>query len=440
MRRGRCARRAMLGAVAAGALLGAARGYEIDLIAGETGRGDDEYKVVTTAGLEIVIGPKDGNEYDIASAVPSPNNNNLAVGIAVVGGKNDDALAIIPSNCPGGITLDASTGNIACYGVARGPEDESVEVTAGVIAVTGGVNVFADSSDDTGSGAFDWTNGCAGDIDVKITGEIVCFDVTDNVFVTNTDPGANRIFTVSGKDSEGEDVDVDVDADCPGGITIPTTGPVVCYDVARGNALVTNTAVGDDSGSIVVTEQTSQEKTTIAGGTIDTSATITVTGCDALASEGTNYKIELDTGDGAFTETVTVSDVNGVPASRTTTVTAPDANDDEKIEDITVTVTEETANPNTPYFPGTDTTVTQTQTVTVRDDIGDITSKTETVVDTTELTESGTTTVTEYNIDYSTDEAGILGFIKEIKTEEDESVTTTFFLTGDDSLPNPNDE
>merc|ERR1719335_81810 len=528
MRRGRCARRAMLGAVAAGALLGAARGYEIDLIAGETGRGDDEYKVVTTAGLEIVIGPKDGNEYDIASAVPSPNNNNLAVGIAVVGGKNDDALAIIPSNCPGGITLDASTGNIACYGVARGPEDESVEVTAGVIAVTGGVNVFADSSDDTGSGAFDWTNGCAGDIDVKITGEIVCFDVTDNVFVTNTDPGANRIFTVSGKDSEGEDVDVDVDADCPGGITIPTTGPVVCYDVARGNALVTNTAVGDDSGSIVVTEQTSQEKTTIAGGTIDTSATITVTGGDALASEGTNYKIELNTDDGAFTETVTVSDVNGVPASRTTTVTAPDANDDEKIEDITVTVTEETANPNTPYFPGTVTAVETTKTVTVKNDAGAITSKNEfvdktttadsvqtktvtereytasaftafvektkevtvtvtapnaeiddllsgitgapddtfpdsfaagtvitivsksaddsgslkleTVVVTTELTESGTTTVTEYNIDYSTDEAGILGFIKEIKTEEDESVTTTFFLTGDDSLPNPNGE
>merc|ERR1719335_716254 len=548
MRRGRCARRAMLGAVAAGALLGAARGYEIDLIAGETGRGDDEYKVVTTAGLEIVIGPKDGNEYDIASAVPSPNNNNLAVGIAVVGGKNDDALAIIPSNCPGGITLDASTGNIACYGVARGPEDESVEVTAGVIAVTGGVNVFADPSDDTSGGAFDWTNGCAGDIDVKITGEIVCFDVTDNVFVTNTDPGANRIFTVSGKDSEGEDVDVDVDADCPGGITIPTTGPVVCYDVARGNALVTNTAVGDDSGSIVVTEQTSQEKTTIAGGTIDSSATITVTGGDALASEGTNYKIELDTGDGAFTETVTVDDGagtddvtvtvtkvpddgsvtktvtvsdSGVPQSRTTTVTAPDANADADIVDVTVTVTEETAVPtgsgNTiTYFPGTVTaedktktvttttsedangvktdtvttvvtetdllpsstapqTVTNTEEVTVTvtapnaaidglfddiaapadtfpdsfaentvitivrksaDDSAGGNLKLETVVVTTELTESGTTTVTDYNIDYSENDDGILGFIKEIKTE-DESVTTTFFLTGDASLPDP---
>merc|ERR1719159_626136 len=115
MRRGGCARRAMLGAVAAGALLGAARGYDITLDtkanADPDPRADDEYKVVTTAGLEIVIGPKDGNEYDIASAVPSPNDNNLAVGIAVVGGKNDDAnaLAIIPSNCPGGITL-ASTG------------------------------------------------------------------------------------------------------------------------------------------------------------------------------------------------------------------------------------------------------------------------------------------------------------------------------------------
>merc|ERR1719335_543681 len=284
MRRGGCARRAMLGAVAAGALLGAARGtYTIDLdnkeLAGGIAddRADDEYKVVTTAGLEIVIGPKDGNEYDIASAVPSPNNNNLAVGIAVVGGKNDDALAIDPSNCPGGITLDASTGNIACYGVARGPEDESVEVTAGVITVTDGVNVFADSADDTSNGDFDWTSGCAGDIDVKITGEIVCFDDNDEVFVTNTDPDANRIFTVSGKDSGDEDVDVDVDADCPGGIILEQGGNIDCYGVERGAALVTNSEDdGGDSGSIVVTEtsQTSQEKTTIAGGTIDTSATI----------------------------------------------------------------------------------------------------------------------------------------------------------------------
>merc|ERR1719159_777014 len=316
--------------------------------------------------------------------------------------------------------------------------------------------------------------------------------------------------------------------------------------------------------SIVVTEtsQTSQEKTTIAGGIINTIATITVTGGDALASEGTNYKIELDTGDGAFTETVTVDDGagtvdvtvtqtpldgtpvgpdttrtvtegtgtdtvtvtvtkvpddgsvtktvtvsdNGVPQSRTTTVTAPDANDDEKIVDVTVTVTEETppgtvtakdttqtvttttsddANgvktdtvttvvTTTDVVPGslpaTETTEEVTETVTAPnaeiagllsgapDDtfpdsfadgtVIEIVSKSadvsgslklETVVVTTELTESGTTTVTEYNIDYSTDEAGILGFIKEIKTE-DGSVTTTFFLTGDDSLPNPNDE
>merc|ERR1719335_87439 len=508
MRRGRCARRAMLGAVAAGALLGAARGYEIDLIAGETGRGDDEYKVVTTAGLEIVIGPKDGNEYDIASAVPSPNNNNLAVGIAVVGGKNDDVNAL------------AITGNIACYGVARGPEDESVEVTAGVITVTGGVNVFADSS----SGAFEWTNGCAGDIDVKITGEIVCSDGGGNVVVTNTDTDTtSRTFTVSGTIESVENSDFDVDTNCPGGITILTAGNVVCYDVARGNALVTNTAVGDDSGSIVVTEQTSQEKTTIAGGTIDSSATITVTGGDALASEGTNYKIELDTGDGAFTETVTVDDGAGtvdvtvtqtpldgtrVGPDTTTTVTAPDANDDEKIVDVTVTVTEETplgtvtAEDQTRTVttttskdgvktetvnevvtetdlltdPAPDPTVrtTEEETVTVTapnaaiagllsgitgapddtfpdsfaagtvitivsksaDDSGSL--KLETVDVKTELNAAGTTTVTDYNIDYSENDDGILGFIKEIKTEDD-SVTATFFLTGDDSLPNPDD-
>merc|ERR1719335_175929 len=211
MRRGGCARRAMLGAVAAGALLGAARGYEIDLIAGETGRGDDEYKVVTTAGLEIVIGPKDGNEYDIASAVPSPNDNNLAVGIAVVGGKNDDvdALAIIPSNCPGGIPLDASTGNIVCYDVARGPQDTSVVVTNGVIAVAGG-----EFTPGTTNENYDFDTDCVGDIDVKITGEIVCYS-TDDGTLTDTDP-TSRTFTVSGTIETVDNSDFDVDTNCPG--------------------------------------------------------------------------------------------------------------------------------------------------------------------------------------------------------------------------------
>merc|ERR1719335_863492 len=559
MRRGRCARRAMLGAVAAGALLGAARGYEIDLIAGDTGPGDDEYKVVTTAGLEIVIGPKDGNEYDIASAVPSPNDNNLAVGIAVVGGKNDDAnaLAIIPSNCPGGITL-ASTGNIACYGVARGPKDESVVVTNGVIAVTGGENAF------TGSTVVDYDFGtdCAGDIDVKITGEIVCYTSTDgtlldaDVVVTNTDTGATpRTLTVNGNIGSATNPSLfDFGTNCPGGITIlrgiGVSGNIVCYDVERGDALVTNTAdQNDDSGSIVVTESNSEE-TTIAGA----SGTITVNGGDTLGSAGTNYKIELNTGngdfketetldnglgtvdvtvtetpldgdvvgpdttrtvtegtdtdtvtvtvtkvpdDGSVTKTVTVSD-NGVPQSRKTIVTAPDANDDEKIVDVTVTVTEETplgtvtaedttrtvttttsedANgvktdtvttvvTTTDVVPGTDpatetNTKEVTETVTApnaaiagllsgikapddtfpdsfaentvitivsksADDSGSL--KLETVDVKTELNAAGTTTVTDYNIDYSENDDGILGFIKEIKTEE-ESVTTTFFLT-----------
>merc|ERR1719356_161321 len=74
---------------------------------------------------------------------------------------------------------------------------------------------------------------------------------------------------------------------CPGGITLDKSeNEFVCYGVERGAAPVTNSA----------------------GGTIDTSATITVTGGDALASEGTNYKIELNTVNGAFTETVTVDD------------------------------------------------------------------------------------------------------------------------------------
>merc|ERR1719159_760818 len=65
---------------------------------------------------------------------------------------------------------------------------------------------------------------------------------------------------------------------------------------------------------------------------------------------------------------------------------------------------------------------------------GDLTLKTVDVK--TELNAAGTTTVTDYNIDYSESVEGILGFITEIKTEG-ESVTTTFFLTGDDSLPDP---
>merc|ERR1719335_1962671 len=382
MRRGGCARRAMLGAVAAGALLGAARGYEIDLIAGDTGPDDDEYKVVTTAGLEIVIGPKDGNEYDIASAVPSPNDNNLAVGIAVVGGKNDDvdALAIIPSSCPGGITLDASTGNIVCYDVARGPQDTSVVVTNGVIAVAGG-----EFTPGTTNENYDFDTDCVGDIDVKITGEIVCYSTDDgslkdaDVIVTNTDTDpTSRTFTVSGTIETVDNSDFDVDTNCPGGITIlrgsAVSGNIVCYDVERGDALVTNSLDDNgDSGSIVVTETKSDEKTTIAGA----SATITVDGGADLETEGTNYKIELNTGNGAVTETpldgppvgpdttrtetVTVRNASGVPQSRTTTVTAPDVNDAENVEDITVTVTEETANSATPYFPGTVTAKDETQ-------------------------------------------------------------------------------
>merc|ERR1719232_1102698 len=138
----------MLGAVAAGALLGAARGYEIDLIAGDTGRDDDEYKVVTTAGLEIVIGPKVGNEYDIASAVPSTNNNNLALSIAVEGG--DKPVTDVAGSCPGGITLDASTGDIACYGFAK--VDPIPAVGAGSIVPEGGTGGFTT---------------CEGDIDVQ---------------------------------------------------------------------------------------------------------------------------------------------------------------------------------------------------------------------------------------------------------------------------------
>merc|ERR1719443_2400680 len=506
----------MLGAVAAGALLGAARGYDIILDtktdAGPDARADDEYKFVTAAGLEIVIGPKVLNEYDIASAVPSLNDNNLAVGIAVEGG--DNPVTDVAGSCPGGITLDARTGDIACYGFAK--VDPIPAVGAGSIVPDASATISPDPS-------FAFAD-CEGDIDVQIGDagdlEIVCKDDGNGVAQT---AASVTSFTVT--DSTPNDVSSTFTlVNCPGGITLDKSeNEFVCYGVERGAAPVTN-SVG---GSIVVTETSEpnaalQEKTTIAGGTIDTSATITVTGGDALASEGTNYKIELNTVDGApvgpdttRTETVTVRNASGVPQSRTTTVTAPDANDAENVEDITVTVTEETANSATPYFPGTVTAKDETQTVTTttsEDANGVKTDTVTTVVTTTdvvpaadpatetnteevtvtvtapnaaiagllsgikapadtfpdsfaentvitivsksaddsaggpltlktvdvktELNAAGTTTVTDYNIDYSESVEGILGFIKEIKTE-DESVTMTFFLTGDDSLPNP---
>merc|ERR1719335_804867 len=170
MRRGRCARRAMLGAVAAGALLGAARGYEIDLIAGETGRADDEYKVVTTAGLEIVIGPSAGSVYDIAPA--APDSPALTFEIAVEGGNP----AITPSLCVGGYTLDASSGDIACYGVQRVTEP-LVTNTGGSLTVENGENnVVAQADFDTWWGA-SFAN-CPGDIDFDvINNKITCYAV-----------------------------------------------------------------------------------------------------------------------------------------------------------------------------------------------------------------------------------------------------------------------
>merc|ERR1719396_110426 len=370
MRRGGCARRAMLGVVAAGALLGAARGaYTINLDnqeddGGSTERTDDEYKVKKTSGLEIVIGPSAGSVYDIAPA-------GTGLDIEVVGGTNDLDPGPDFASCPGGYTLDATSGDIVCYGVARGLQDTSVVVTEGAIAVTDGVDVYTDSSE---TGVFDWAT-CTGDIDVKITGEIVCYTSTvldNDVVVTNTDPNTARSFTVSGKNSAGNAVpSFDVDTNCPGGITIPASKEIVCYDVARGDALVTNTAdENDDSGSIVVTESNSEE-TTIAGA----SGTITVNGGDTLGSAGTNYKIELNTGNGDFKETETLD--NGLGTV-----------------DVTVTVTEETANSDTPYFPGTVTDVEETKTVTVKDGTV-ITSKNEFVDKTTTADSVQTKTMIE---------------------------------------------
>merc|ERR1719316_1980144 len=631
----------MLGAVAAGALLGAARGtYTINLDNQEADGGtpgertDDEYKVVTTEGLEIVIGPSASSVYDIAPALPNPDNG-LLLSIAVEGGDNQ--VPNVAGSCPGGIALDASNGNIFCYGVQRDAVP-LVTNTGGSLTVENVENVVAQADFDTWWGA-SFAN-CPGDIDIDVIGnKITCYavDITatdgrgaavventggtvnEGTITVNTGTGTSADFTscpggivfdrkldklycygkvvVSGSDERDEntvvvqsndftdnsgsitenvsgtnnptdgffaicpgDIDLAINGDitcfqedgvtalvknegggsitvtngindpaeiqditpssCPGGITLDITSgspsKIFCYNTARGAALETNIADDGASGSIIVTEtsQASQEKTTIAGGTIDTSATITVTGGDALASEGTNYKIELNTDDGAFTRTVTVDDGDGtvtvtetkpdgtvtetitvseddVPQSRKTTVTAPDANEDENIVDVTVTVTEETANSDAPYFPGTVTDVEETKTVTVKDGTA-ITSKNEFVDKTTTAdsvqtktmiereytapdfedpdfvvkTKEETVTVTAPNdeiddllsgieapdsfaagtvitiVRKSADDDGELKLETEyVKTDltEDGSVTTTFFLTGDDPLPDPDD-
>merc|ERR1719335_740878 len=203
MRRGGRARRAMLGAVATGALLGAAQGFNLgwkSLLAsataqsdgeagGYTGRAvsasswgnrlavgeakadesksqvsaemspvhrrrlaedsgykitldtkdiedqlDDEYTVVTKEGLVIVIGPSDGSGvYDIAPALPnSPAIPGLGLGIAVEGGNNP--VTDVAGSCPGGITLDESSGEVVCYTTPA--RDTSVVNVGGSIVVT----------------------------------------------------------------------------------------------------------------------------------------------------------------------------------------------------------------------------------------------------------------------------------------------------------------
>merc|ERR1719159_1599928 len=414
MRRGGCARRAMLGAVAAGALLGAARGYDITLDtkanAESDPRADDEYTVVTTAGLEIVIGPKVGNEYDIASAVPSPNDNDLALSIAVEGG--DKPVTDVAGSCPGGITLDASTGDIACYGFAK--VDPIPAVGAGsIVPVGASITITPDVA-----GGFDFTT-CEGDIDVQIDagalGDIVCKD--ENGLVVQTAEGATS-FTVTDDDSNDVSSTFTL-VNCPGGITLDKSeNEFVCYGVERGAAPVTN-SVG---GSIVVTE------TSETDAALQEKTTITVNGGADLETEGTNYKIELNTVNGAFTETVTVDDddVDTDPlitetetkldGTVTKTVTKSDGTVTETVKvtasssteaSITALLDAITALEDTITLPFADGTVIEIESKGA--DSGDL--KVEVV--TTELA----TTVTEYNIDYSTDEAGILGFIKEIKTD-----------------------
>merc|ERR1719356_798076 len=218
----------MLGAVAAGALLGAARGYDITLDtkanADPDPRADDEYTVVTTAGLEIVIGPKVGNEYDIASAVPSPNDNDLALSIAVEGG--DKPVTDVAGSCPGDIT---------CYGFAK--VDPIPAVGAGsIVPVGASITITPDVA-----GGFDFTP-CEGDIDVQIVagapptlGDIVCKDANGDV--AQTAKGATS-FTVTDDDSNDVSSTFTL-GNCPGGITLDkNASEIVCVPAVGAGSIV----------------------------------------------------------------------------------------------------------------------------------------------------------------------------------------------------------
>merc|ERR1719316_1273256 len=225
----------MLGAVAAGALLGAARGtYTINLDNQEADGGtpgertDDEYKVVTTEGLEIVIGPSASSVYDIAPALPNPDNG-LLLSIAVEGGDNQ--VPNVAGSCPGGIALDASTGDIFCYGVQR----DAVPL----VTNTGGSLTVANAENNVAEPAFGaWWDfaDCPGDIDFDvINDEITCYDVPSGgvpndanargaALVTNT--GGSITATANGKTFDT--------TNCPGGIVQTAdaqgTDKLICYD------------------------------------------------------------------------------------------------------------------------------------------------------------------------------------------------------------------
>merc|ERR1719356_1870947 len=183
---------------------------------------------------------------------------------------------------------------------------------------------------------------------------------------------------------------------CPGGITLDKSeNEFVCYGVERGAAPVTN-SVG---GSIVVTETSEtdaalQEKTTIAG------ASNTITD------------------NGAFTKTVT-------------TTTSEDAKG-VKTDTVTTVVTTTDVEPGS--LPATETTEEVTETVTAPNaEIAGLLSG----IEAPDSFAAGTVITI---VRKSADDDGELKLETEyVKTEltEDESVTTTFFLTGDDSLPDP---
>ena len=297
MRRGGRARRAMLGAVAAGALLGAAQGFNLgwkSLLAPVSSQTDGE--AGGYAGRAVSVSSW-GNRLAVREAKADESKSQVSAEMSPVhrrrlaeDGSEDYTITLESEDrykvvTPAGeIGIDATT-TVGVYDIL--PPSTGATLSAGGVAL--------ETTCEAGTITLDASNG-----------RIACV-----------------VGTPDGEATDGDDIDVE------GPITVTATGG---------------------------------EVTTIAGD----SNRITVTGGTALDSQGTNYKIELNTENGAFTETVTVDDGAGtVTVTETTTVdgvvvAGPDTTTTVTVDDGagTVTVTKTMPDGTVTETAGPDTTTT----------------------------------------------------------------------------------